>query len=249
MRWFHPSEICAILNKFHRVTILGDSIMRNIAVALHVMIRADLVNGGRSNWVEDPAGHDCSCAGTIEDRGCTFHSVVSTNNIWSADPGSMFCPRTAASIECEWHAQFVATTRLTSSSDHPLLEHPLSDDDFKYVTDSLEHEKQTKPQVFVLGHGLWNDLDKEKTYAWVEQVEDVLMDHMPYLHEPGALFPRLFMTPSAAGEKKPEIFVARQGNIALSRFEHAVGPWIKNRDMDFLGTYNMTIQASNHDGT
>lgn len=130
-----------------------------------------------------------------------------------------------------------------------MLDHPFADKDFQYIRESLEHEKQTRPHVFILGHGLWNDLDKEKTFAWVEQVEEVLMDHMPYLHEPGAVFPRLFMTPNAAGEKKPEIFVARQGNIALSKFEHAVGDWIKSRDMDFLGTYNMTIQTTNPDGT
>jgi len=130
-----------------------------------------------------------------------------------------------------------------------MLEHPLAEENIKFLKEGLEHKKQTRPHVFIMGHGLWNDLDKEKTYAWVEQVEDILTDHMPYLHEPRALFPRLFMTPSAAGEKKPEIFVARQGNIALSKFEHAVGPWIKNRDMDFLGTYNMTIQTNNADGT
>lgn len=102
MRWFHPSELCTILDKFHQVTIVGDSIMRNIAVALHMMIRADLVNGGKANWVADPPGQDCSCAGTIENRQCTFHSVVSTQSVWSGDAASMFCPRTIAPINCNF---------------------------------------------------------------------------------------------------------------------------------------------------
>lgn len=100
-----------------------------------------------------------------------------------------------------------------------------------------------------MGHGLWNDLDVEKTFSWIDQLQDTITNHMEYLHEPGALFPRLFVSPSAAGVHKPEIFVARQGNIALSKFEHTVAPWAKLHGIDFLGTYNMTIQATNPDGT
>jgi len=100
-----------------------------------------------------------------------------------------------------------------------------------------------------MGHGLWNDLDKDKTFMWYDQIMDATTKHAPYLSEAGAIFPRLAITPNAAGEKKPDIFIARQGNIALSRFEKIVGGWARARGMDHLGTYNMSIQATNPDGT
>lgn len=57
------------------------------------------------------------------------------------------------------------------------------------------------------------------------------------------------MGPNAAGIRKPEIFLARQGNIALSKFELNIGPFVRERGYDFLGTYNATIQSNNPDGT
>lgn len=100
-----------------------------------------------------------------------------------------------------------------------------------------------------MGHGLWNDLDKDKSIAWYEQIMNATVKHSPYLLEPGTTFPRLALTPNAAGDKKPDIFIARQGNIALTRFERAVGDWARSKGYDHLGTYNMSIQAYNPDGT
>lgn len=100
-----------------------------------------------------------------------------------------------------------------------------------------------------MGHGLWNDLQPDKTYAFVDQLLDGITEAAPYLDEANAFFPRLFMGPNAAGIRKPEIFLARQGNIAITKFELAVGPFVKDRGFDFLGTYNASIQSNNPDGT
>lgn len=103
MRWFTPKEICAILSKFSRINIMGDSMMRNMAVAVSIYLRADLVNGGRSSWDPDPEGHDCSCEGAFDDRACTFNAVVSTQMIWRYDPESCVCSQDEiAPIECRW---------------------------------------------------------------------------------------------------------------------------------------------------
>lgn len=102
MRWFHPSEICNILSKFQRITVVGDSIMRNVAVAMHVMLRANLVSGGMVTWLPAPNNLDCTCSATIEHRGCTFHSIVSTSHVWEHDPSSIYCAKeNSANIECK----------------------------------------------------------------------------------------------------------------------------------------------------
>jgi len=119
-------------------------------------------------------------------------------------------------------------------------------DDFLH---KLDTKKPKKPHVFIMGHGLWNDLDKEQTHAWITSVVLSIQKRLPWLAREEAFFPRLFMTPNAAGVKKPDIFLCRQGNIALARFEQALGPWVKERGIDHLGTWNLTIQSANPDGT
>lgn len=92
-------------------------------------------------------------------------------------------------------------------------------------------------------------LNSSETLAWTEQVQTVLKDRMPYLYGQDEPFPRLFVTPNAAGDQKADRFLSRQGNIALSRFEKEVGQRVKQMGFDHLGTYNMTIQSTSPDGT
>lgn len=130
-----------------------------------------------------------------------------------------------------------------------MLEHPIKQEDIDSYLLFQPKIKPKKPIAYIMGHGLWNDLDKDKTFAWYDQILDATTAHGKYLLEPGAIFPRLVITPNAAGDKKPDIFIARQGNIALTRFEKAVGEWARAKGMDHLGTWNMSIQAFNPDGT
>lgn len=101
MRFFSPAEICQILSRFSQIIIIGDSMMRNLAVAIHIFLRADLPNGGRANWGEDPPGHDCRCNGVFDDRACTFHAVASTSAARDFDGASVRCNEEAAGIECK----------------------------------------------------------------------------------------------------------------------------------------------------
>lgn len=108
MRFFSPAEVCSILSRFSSVIVIGDSMMRNLAVAMHIYLRADLTNGGRANWGDDPVGHDCRCEGVFDDRACTFHAVASTSAARDYDPGSVRCSDESAGIECK-NPQLLAT--------------------------------------------------------------------------------------------------------------------------------------------
>jgi len=130
------------------------------------------------------------------------------------------------------------------------LEYPLVPDQIGALEAHFQsRDKPAKPRAFVLGHGLWNKLNTTATLAWTKQVQDTLMDRMPYLYGEQEVVPKLFVTPNAAGELKPDQFIGEQGNIVLSKFEHAIGPAVRNMGFDHLGTYNMTIQGTSPDGT
>ena len=236
MRWFDSNEICDILARFEKVFILGDSMMRNVAVALSVLLRKDLVMGGRATWLDLPEdlGSDCKCAQPFETRKCAYYSTVSTRVIWKNDPESVSCSSKGRG-GFEYNA---------------LLQYPIKDADmWDFVEHLSEPNPPNKPYAFIMGHGLWNDLEIDKTYAWVDQAIEGITEQAPYLRRHPENFHKLFLGPNAAGIRKPEIFIARQGNIALTKFEMAVAPFVRDRGMDFLGTWNATIQTNNPDGT
>lgn len=239
MQWFAPDEICSILSRFDHLYTIGDSTMRQLAQALNVLMRADLVTGGRATWREggsekDPL--DCRCQKVFEDPGCVWWSAINTADVLHGDPKSIICKSRPALVS--WSA---------------ILNYPIQEDLLHTLFEGVESKnKPTGRDVFILGHGLWNDLEVETTMSWIEQVEDAMAEEMPGYFAPHLdqkLFPRLFLSPSAQGEGKPDVFHGAQNNIRVMRHTHEIGEFAQARGYDHLGMYNLTVQATSPDGT
>ena len=117
----------------------------------------------------------------------------------------------------------------------------------------------TRPRAFILGHGLWNNLDRRQSAAWLDAVtrpirlalrEDRRWRSGSRARDDGGQrqLPALLVTPNAAGEKKPDEWLVSQGNKALVGFERAMAAEAAARRLDHLGTWNMSIQATLYDG-
>ena len=63
-----------------------------------------------------------------------------------------------------------------------------------------------------------------------------------------AFWPRLILTPNAAGKDKPDEWIVSQGNKALMLFEESVKHEAGRRGVEHLGTWNMSIQSNKFDG-
>ncbi|OQV08272.1 hypothetical protein CLAIMM_12577 [Cladophialophora immunda] len=63
-----------------------------------------------------------------------------------------------------------------------------------------------------------------------------------------SLWPRLFITPNAAGVRKPDEWLVSQGDKALMIFEESVRAEAAHRGVETMGTWNMSVQASKYDG-
>jgi hypothetical protein len=61
--------------------------------------------------------------------------------------------------------------------------------------------------------------------------------------------PFLWLGPAAAGHLKPPSLILGQGNNALWHFNVEMGKEARAREMEVLGMYNATLQASSWDGT
>lgn len=109
----------------------------------------------------------------------------------------------------------------------------------------LEGVLKERPEgniVFVLGHGLWNDLELQQTVNWLDAVLRTITWTI------GRDWRGLFVTPNASGKEKPDEFIVSQGNKALMLFEEAVGIEAAKRGIEHLGTWNMSIQSNKYDG-
>jgi hypothetical protein len=118
---------------------------------------------------------------------------------------------------------------------------------------SAQSEDMKKPTAIIFGHGLWNNLDLQKTVEWFDTILDTITATLGNENWYG-----LFVTPNAAGKEKPDDWIVTQGNKALCLFEEAVGLEVRKRHekifaagsgaLEHLGTWNMSIQARKYDG-
>lgn len=129
-----------------------------------------------------------------------------------------------------------------------MVRHPIPDDEIDRFKQALGNGKPDRPFAFIFGHGLWNDLDLQAHINWIDTVLEATTDQLPYLANEGALWPRLVVTPNAAGVKKPDEFLISQGNKALSIYEDSVRIEDGRRGIEHLGTFNMSVQANMYDG-
>ena len=237
MRWFTTVELCKILSRFERVHVIGDSMMRNLAVGMNTMLRADLIEGPHISYTPDPEGFDCRCEGAFAGARCLFNAAFSSKLVWDKDEGApIVCPRADTAV-----VEF-----------NPQLEYPL--DSLHTLMAVLPNDPDVipkKPHAFVFGHGLWNNVNTTATKLWLQQIQDVIVSQMPYLHDTPSEFHRLFLTPSASGVDKPVQFELLQGNSRLIQFEKEMGIWLReeNTGIDHLGIWNLTVQNTSPDGT
>jgi len=138
-----------------------------------------------------------------------------------------------------------------------MIRHPLDPTEVDRFRSLLSPTKPSKPYAFIFGHGLWNDLDLHATLLWFDEIASHTLAAAPYLApppgrhpaaSPAPLFPRLMVTPNAAGINKPDEWLMSQGNKALRIFEASVREEMGLREVEHLGTWNMSVQANLFDG-
>lgn len=161
-------------------------------------------------------------------KACSVQGIYSTPSILENDPSSLACKQ-PIDLVVELMIRF------------PL--DPIEVERFKNL---LKASKPSKPYAFIFGHGLWNDLDLQATLNWLDGITRHTTERAPYLQQ--SLWPRLMVTPNAAGIKKPDQWIGTQGDKALQIFEHSVRNEVGKRGIEHLGTWNMSIQSAKYDG-
>lgn len=178
-----------------------------------------------------PYSKECFCNRQFDVKDCSLQGIYKTSDVELNDADSLACGVSQLDLVIEVMLRF------------PL--DPVEVDRFKAL---LSPTKPVKPYAFIFGHGLWNDLDLQATVNWLDGILAHTLIAAPYLGDRHATWPRLFISPNAAGPLKPDLFVASQGDKALQIFEESTSIEVTERGVDHLGTWNMSIQANKFDG-
>ncbi|KAI2627231.1 hypothetical protein GGS21DRAFT_540719 [Xylaria nigripes] len=240
MHWYTTEEVCEILGRFSQVVLVGDSMLRHVIGALNIIVREDLGYGGVTDWNFDARERErCFCNDQFDVTDCSVQGIYKTEDVSKHDPLSLVCPKL-----------FVGWS--TDLRMEQMVRYPIEDVELQRLEKAIDTNPSPR-KAFILGHGLWNDLEIDKSKAWLDTVIKIIDSKLRLRMQlrplrQGRNMPILLITPNAAGEKKPDEFIVRQGNKALVRFEHAMGLEAARQRIDHLGTWNMSIQANLYDG-
>ncbi|KAI8966059.1 hypothetical protein F5Y11DRAFT_354497 [Daldinia sp. FL1419] len=240
MRWFSSWEACEILGRFSQVILVGDSMLRHVIGALNILIREDVGYGGVTNWnFNEEENRKCFCNRQFDVRDCSVQGIFSTADVIKHDPVSLTCPRRIP----EWN---------TDLRIEQIVRFPIPEEEHQRLEKAIDPNPLQR-KAFILGHGLWNNLEIDQAVNWLDLVLDTIESKTmtgTRRWNPNSRrnMPVLLMTPNAAGDKKPDEWMVSQGNKALVKFEHEMANQAAKRRIDHLGTWNMSIQATLYDG-
>ncbi|OTB11078.1 hypothetical protein K445DRAFT_69002 [Daldinia sp. EC12] len=240
MRWFSSREACYILGRYSQVILVGDSMLRHVIGALNIIIREDLGYGGVTNWNFDgEEKRKCFCNRQFDVRDCSVQGIFSTADVIRHDPVSLTCPKQVP----EWD---------TDLRMEQIVRYPIPAEEHRRLEKAIDPNPLQR-KAFILGHGLWNNLEIDQALNWLDLVLDTIESKTgtgtrQRGSNPKGNLPVLLITPNAAGEKKPDEWIVSQGNKALVKFEHEMAAQASKRGIDHLGTWNMSIQATLYDG-
>ncbi|KAI0913502.1 hypothetical protein F4823DRAFT_630777 [Ustulina deusta] len=241
MQWYTTEQVCEILGRFSQVILVGDSMLRHVIGALNIIVRENLGYGGVTDWNFDARERErCFCNDQFDVTECSVQGIYKTQDVLRHDPWSLACPRLVPGWSTDLRME-------------QMVRYPIEDVELERLHMAVDTNPNSR-KAFILGHGLWNDLEIDKSKAWLNTVVKVidaklrLRMRLKTKFQRGKNMPILLMTPNAAGEKKSDEYIVTQGNKALVRFEHEMAQEAARQKIDHLGTWNMSIQANLYDG-
>ena len=186
---------------------------------------------------------ECFCNEQFDVKDCSVQGIYKTSDVEAHDPGSISCTNSVNVI-----SEFIIASRKFSQLTFATIVEELvyfnvPEDEISRLRADLLIRPTSKPIAIIFGHGLWSDLDLPKTIQWLDTLVTLIDSTVGREKWKG-----LFVTPNAAGREKADEWIVSQGNKALMLYEEAVGIEARQRGLEHLGTWNMSIQARKYDG-
>ncbi|RDW82120.1 hypothetical protein BP6252_03232 [Coleophoma cylindrospora] len=218
-RWFATHEICMILERFNTLTFLGDTIAGDVYTALNILLREDLAFGGLQQWSMGGLDKDdCACEKQFLNEDCAAYRVRSSSEVTSIREGE----GNANPYLCERVPHtYIPVTSVPASG--------RSRDLFQNQTYFHSNPWQPSPVILSLSQLSSSDVN-DGLYA--------LEEWLSLATGAERNIPFLILGPPAIREESSQ---------AAKRLE-AIASVAKDRHLDVLGLWNMTLPANSPDG-
>ena len=218
------AEICAILDRFDGLVFVGDSTLRTIYSGINILIRQDLAHGSLKAWeLSEGEMAQCKCDNQFIKDSCTKHVATSSEEVIHKVGGKYLnfyaCQRTP-------HA-FLAIDK------SPAPEEVVKS--FKYLVPKAP-PSHYRPIPIIHSLTLTND----QTLATAS-----LSEFIGLADASERKTPMLWIGPPAAGHIEIK---GRKGNQEIWHFAIEMAKVAAGKDVEVLGMWNMTVQASSWDG-
>ncbi|KAJ8097291.1 hypothetical protein POJ06DRAFT_240620 [Lipomyces tetrasporus] len=237
MRWYDRTEICQIMGRFDKILFVGDSMMRHIVGALHILLREDLGYGAVTAWNFRQDERDaCFCNGQFDTLRCGVQGIFNSDDVAKFDAGSLKCDAKSINVQNHVMPNYPPTAAELANLGDVFAHYP--------APDGQQQQQHQKPVAIVYGHGHHNDLDIQATAGWLTSIQRTISERM----SKAVRRAQLFVTPGAAGPSMFDLDVLKHGHKALALFETGMADVCRGKEIDLLGTYNATTQTTIRDG-
>jgi hypothetical protein len=235
-----------ILQRFNTVLFIGDEVAQSVYAAFNILLREDLALGGLQSWntnEQDKAG--CKCNGQFLGTYCVGYTLSSSedvkkNEVDDRRKGISYC--TSKSTGLFQTAQMLRGCAGSIHAYLPINTIPAPESaqsSFKDYAYFKPNPWQPSPVIISLGFAASFDIT-ETTRA---------LDELLSLAS-GAQrnIPVLYLGPQALGSVGDASRSVRDDDTALWHYSEKMANVVKQRKVDMLGLYNLTLQATSIEG-
>ncbi|KAK5073103.1 hypothetical protein LTR64_000488 [Lithohypha guttulata] len=222
-RWFDPEEMCFILERVDGLIFVGDDTLQTIYSGFNILLRRDLALGALDLASMDKSlQEDCRCNNQFVRSDCQQHSLLESDRASQDDHvgSAYFCNRIKH-----------AFLRVDSAEPASLVV-----EKFQQLAPKASRSKYRPiPVIHSLGPSTLSVGDAEASLLRFVELAD----------ESDRNTPMLWIGPTAAGHIDLK---DRKGNQEIWDFDRKMTFTAQENEVDVLGMWNMTVQATSWDG-
>ncbi|KAK9461246.1 uncharacterized protein V1516DRAFT_624902, partial [Lipomyces oligophaga] len=229
MRWYDRADICRIVSRYDKILFIGDSMVRHLVGALHILLREDLGYGAVTQWnFRVDERESCFCDGQFDTLKCGLQGIFNSDDVAKFD---------RASLKCD--------SRNLNVQNHVMTTNPPSSAELAALGEAISSARANRgPVAFIYGQGHHNDLDVSATQSWISSIQRTVSERMGRrVHRA-----ELFVTPGSSGPGMIDRDLLKHGTKALQMFEIGMRAVGGSQGLDVLGTWNSTVQSTLLDG-
>lgn len=245
-RWYSTAEICMILERFDAIVFIGDDTLKHVYAAFNMLLRENIAMGGlKQRDLSESDRNSCRCDNQFTKPECSRHFVTESQIVTDNDGGGghkspYYCDR-------KYTLPYTKTDHLTPvGTPHmflPITDSPASEDLHTKLTSLLAKDPDAYKPVPVI-----HSLSLTRSLSW-SSVTSSMDEWISLADASGRNVPYLWMGPNAAGHLKPPSQILNEGDNAIWHYTLETAKEAKARQIEFLGMYNLTLQANSWDGS